>query len=97
MSFHIHKRNADLIFSVIAPSIQIRLWNIESLESLNRTLDRWLEGEIADGERIRRIQWLESTFNQNGEVRLWVDIKTDRDVRRMVHNMFKIILMVVIA
>jgi hypothetical protein len=60
-------------------------------------LNRWLDGEIADDERIRRIQWLESTFNQNGEVREWMDIKTDRDVRRMMHNMFKIVLMVVIA
>lgn len=66
MSFHIHKRNVDLIFSVVASLIKILLRNIDMFESLNRMLDRWLEGKIADGERIRRIQWLESTFNQNG-------------------------------
>ena len=66
-------------------------------ERLNRTLYSWLEGEIVEGERIRRIQWLVSTFNQHGEVREWVDIKTDQDARRMMHYMFKIVLMVVIA
>ena len=69
MSEYIHKQNADLIFSVVASPIKIRLWNIDSFERLNRTLNSWLDGEIGDGERIRRIQWLVSTFNQNGEVR----------------------------
>ena len=69
MSEYIHKRNADLIFFVVASPIKIRLWNIDSFERLNRTLNSWLDGEIGDGERIRRIQWLVSTFNQNGEVR----------------------------
>ena len=68
MSEYIHKRNADLIFLAVHPPIKIQLWNIESFERLNRTLNRWLDGEIAEGERIRRIQWLESTFNQNGEL-----------------------------
>lgn len=70
MSEYIHKRNTNLIFLAVQPLIEIRLWNIESFEPLNRTLNHWLDGEIADGERIRRIQLLESMFNQNGEVRV---------------------------
>ena len=69
MSAYIQKRNADVIFFVVAAPIQVRLWNTDMFERLNRTLYSWLEGEIGEGERIRRIQWLVSTFNQNGEVR----------------------------
>jgi hypothetical protein len=97
MSRYIQKRNADVIFSAVAAPIQVRLWNTDTFERLNRTLYSWLEGEIGEGERIRRIQWLVSTFNQSGEVREWVDIKTDQDARRMMQYMFKIVLMVVIA
>jgi hypothetical protein len=97
MSAYIQKRNADVIFSAVAAPILVRLWNTDTFEHLNRTLYSWLEGEIGEDERIRRIQWLVSTFNQNGEVREWVDIKTDQDARRMMHYMFKIVLIVVIA
>ena len=68
MSAYIQKQNADVIFSAVAAPVQIRLWNTDTFERLNRTLNSWLDGEIADGERIRRIQWLEFTFNQNGKV-----------------------------
>ena len=97
MSAYIQKRNADVIFSVAAAPIQVRLWNTDTFERLNRTLYSWLEEEIGEGEWIRRIQWLVSTFNQHGELRELVDIKTDQDARRMMHYMFKIVLLVVIA
>ncbi len=42
-------------------------------------------------------QWLDTTFNQNGEVRFLVNIKTDRDVHKMMYTCHKIVLMVVIA
>lgn len=52
---YIHKRNIDLIFSAMQPPIKIRFWNIETFERLNRTLNRSLDGEIAEGEKIIRI------------------------------------------
>ena len=79
------------------PPIKIRLWNIETFERLNRTLNHWLNGEIAEDERISRIQWLDTTFNQNGEVLVWVDIKTDKEVYRMMYTNYKIVLMLVVA
>ena len=97
MSAYIQKQSADVIFSAVAAPVQIRLWNTNMFERLNRMLYSWLEGEIGEGERIRRIQWLVSTFNQHGELRELVDIKTDQDARRMMHYMFKIVLLVVIA
>ena len=94
---YIHKRNADLIFSAVQPPMKIRLWNVDTFEHLNRTLNHWLDGDIADCKRIVRIQWLDTMFNQNGEVRFWLDIKTDIDIHMIMYTSHKIALMVVIA
>lgn len=88
---YIHKRNVDVVFSAMQPLIKIRLWNIETFECLNRTLNCWLDGEVAEGEKIRRIQWLESMLNQNGEVHVWVYIKTDINIQKMMYTMYKIV------
>jgi ribosomal protein L39E len=57
----------------------------------------WLDGNIVESKKIRRIQRLDTKFNQNGEVRVWVNVKTDRDVHMMMCSSHKIVLMVVIA
>lgn len=61
--------------------MNIQLWNIETFEHLNRTLMCWLDEDIAEGEKIKRIQKFDTTFNQNGEVRFQVNVKTDREFK----------------
>ena len=58
MSAYIQKRNADVIFSVVATPIHIRLWNTNTFERLNRMLYSWLEGEIGDGEGLEEYNGL---------------------------------------
>lgn len=77
--------------------MKVQLWNIDTFEHLNRTLNRWLDAEITEGEKTKKIQRLNITLNQNGEVRFWMNVKTDRDVHMMMYTSHKIVLMVVIA
>lgn len=49
-------------------------------EHLNRSLICWLDGKIAEGEQIRRIQKLVTVFNNNGESRFGDNIKTEREI-----------------
>lgn len=58
---------------------------------------RWLDGHVVEGEKIRRIQRFDTTFNQNGKVCFCVNVKTDRDVHMMMYSSHEIVLMVVIA
>lgn len=61
-------------------------------EHLNKTLIRWLDRDIEDGEKIRRIQRLHTTFNKNGELRFCVNVKTDKDVHMMMYSSHEIVL-----
>lgn len=85
------------MFSTTKPAMKIRLWNVQTFEHLQRTLIRWLDGDILEGEKIRKIERLVTTHNQNGEVRFWDAVKTDKDVRIMVNESPGIVLMVVIS
>lgn len=86
-----------LVFSPTKSSMKIRLWNVQTFEHLQRSLIRWLDGDILKGEKIRRIERLVTTHNQNGEVLFWDAVKTDRDVRIMINESQEIMLMVVIS
>lgn len=97
ISCYIIKRNVNLIYSAVKPPIKIRLWNTETFEHLQRSLIRWLDGYIADGEKIRRIQRLVTVYNYKGEIRLWNSVKTDTDCCIMIHSCEDIVPMVVIA
>ena len=77
--------------------MKILLWNTETFERLNRSLIRWLNGDIVDGEKIRRIQMFVTVYNDNEESRIGDNVKTDRDVYIMMHNSEEIVLMVVIT
>lgn len=94
---HIVKRNATLVFSATKPPMNIRLWGVQTFEHLQRSLIRWLDGDIPEGEKIRRVQRLVTSCDQNGEVRYWEDVKTDKDVRIMMNLSPEIQLMVVIS
>lgn len=97
MCLYIHKRNVDLIYSAVKPLMKIQFRNIEKFEHLNRILIPWLDGYIAEGEKIIRIQRLGTMFNQNGEVRLWMYVKTVREAHVMMYSSHKIVLMVLIV
>ena len=43
------------------------LWNTQTLEHLKRELNRWLDGEIADGEKIVKIERKVMVAGPNGE------------------------------
>lgn len=54
------RRNEHAFYSKTKTPTKILFWNIQSLEQLERNLNRWLDGEINDGERIRSIERLVS-------------------------------------
>lgn len=56
----------------------------------------WLDGNIGDGEKIRRIERLVTVFNNNEEHHIWGSVKTDSDCRIMMHGLDEIVMMVVI-
>lgn len=78
---YIIKRNPVIVFSPTKPPMNIRLWNVQTFEHLQRSLIRWLDIDILEGEKIRRIERLVTNHNQNGEVRFWDAVKTDKEVR----------------
>lgn len=51
------KKKPILFFSTVKPQ-KIQLWNTKTFEHFRRSLIRWLDREIADGKRIRRIDKL---------------------------------------
>lgn len=85
------------MFSPTKPPMKIQLWNVQTFEHLQRSLIRWLDGDILEGEKIRRIERLVTNHNQNEEVHFWDAVKIDRDVRIMFNESPKIMLMFVIS
>lgn len=64
-------------------------WNIQSFEQLERSLNRWLDGEINDRKKIKSIERLVSyisiAYENNVIQRMWVQVKDDNDVRTMMY------------
>lgn len=60
---YIDKRNYDLIYSVVKSPMKTRLYNIETFKHLNRTLIRWLDEDIVEDGKIKRIQMFDTRFN----------------------------------
>ena len=69
MSPYIHKWNVNLIYMAVKSPMKIRLWNTKTFEHPQWSLISWLDGDIADGEKIRRIQRLATVYNDNEESR----------------------------
>ena len=69
------------------------------MERLKRELMRWLEGDIEDGEQIRRIQRRRTTTSlATGRPNFWLEeVKTDSDVMLMMHGSDEIVLTVIIS
>lgn len=61
----------------------------------------WLDGEINEGEKIRKIERLVSYISiadENNPIqRMWVRVKDDDDVKDMMSGSDDIVLMVVIS
>src|ERR1051325_9338528 len=55
-SFPFMKRDAYVIYSPIKPPVKMLLWNTQTLDHVKRELNRWLDGEIVDGEKIVKIE-----------------------------------------
>ena len=95
------KRDVHVCFSILKPSIKIRLWHTQTFERLKMSLIRWLDGEIQEGEKIRRIVRLVSVFNRANEnsepTRFWESVKIDNDVCDMMFEPDDIVLMVIIS
>src|ERR1043165_4702410 len=75
------RRDGHVIFSPIKPPLQMKFWNIHSLEQLKRELMSWLEGEYKFVEVIRRTQRLRTrTSLETGEtVLLWDEVENNID------------------
>ena len=69
------------------------------MAKLKKELMRWLEGEIEDGDEIRRIQRKRTTMNfATGQPRIWLEeVKTDVDVIAMMYGSDEIVLTVVVS
>lgn len=70
---------------------------METFEHLHMSLICWLDGDIANDEKIRKIQRLVTVYNDNGESRFRDLVKADRDCRIMMHSSDEIVLMVLIT
>ncbi len=93
------KRDGHVIFSPLKPPMEMKFWNIRSLDQLKRSLMSWLEGDYQPGEVIRRIQRLRTRFSfETGEtIRWWVEVESDIDCIQMMHGSDDIVLTVVIS
>ena len=95
------KRDGHVCFSATKAPIKMRLWNIQTLEHLERSLKMWLDGEINEGEKIRKIERLVSYISiadENNPIqRMWVRVKDDDDVKDMMSGSDEIVLVVVIS
>lgn len=79
--------------------MEMKFWNIRSLDQLKRSLMSWLEGDYQPGEVIRRIQRLRtrSSFETGETIRWWVEVESDIDCIQMMHGSDDIVLTVVIS
>ena len=84
------RRWGKVIFSRNKPPMDMLFWNICSLEQLTRELNRWLEGDIPEGEKIRSIERYDFRFG-------WVKIKNDKQAREMMFGVNEIQLIVAIS
>ena len=77
----------------------MKFWHIFTMTKLKKELMRWLEGEIEDGDEIRRIQRKRTTMNfATGQPRIWLEeVKTDVDVIAMMYGSDEIVLTVVVS
>ena len=77
----------------------MKFWHIHSMERLKRELMRWLDGDIVEGEKIRRIQQRRTTTSHvTGRPNVWLEeVKTDIDVMLMMHGSDEIVITVVIS
>ena len=48
----IFSRDGYVIFSATKPAMKMKFWHIHSMERLKRELMRWLDGDIAEGEKF---------------------------------------------
>ena len=99
MAPEIFTRDGYVFFSPIKPPIKMKFWHIHSMERLKRELKLWLDGDIPDGEQIRRIQRRRSaTSLETGRSRTWLEeVEGDRDVMMMMHAPDDIVLVLVIS
>ena len=49
----IFSRDGYVIFSAMKPAMKMKFWHIHSMERLKRELVRWLDGDIAEGEKFK--------------------------------------------
>lgn len=97
-TFPFMKRDATLFFSATKPPLMIKLWNTQTFEQLQRHLIGWLDGNILEGEKIRKIERQVTAKGPNGEVtRSWRAVKNDAGVLMMMLKPDDIVLMVVIS
>ena len=95
----IFSRDGYVIFSATKPAMKMKFWHIHSMERLKRELMRWLDGDIAEGGKIRRIQRRRTTTSHaTGRPNVWLEeVKTDSDVMLMMHGSDEIVLTIVIS
>lgn len=97
------KRGGHVFFSATKAPIKIRLWNIQTVEYLDRSLKLWLDGEINEGEKIKKIErfvsYISIADENNPIQRMWVRVKDDDDddVKDMMFGSDEIVLLVVIS
>ena len=48
----IFSRDGYVIFSATKPAMKMKFWHIHSMERLKRELMRWLDEDIAEGEKF---------------------------------------------
>src|ERR1051325_1480012 len=96
---YIHTRDGYVVFSATKPPMKMKFWHIFTMAKLKKELMRWLEGEIEDGDEIRRIQRKRTTMNfATGQPRIWLEeVKTDVDVIAMMYGSDEIVLTVVVS
>src|ERR1044072_5513855 len=96
---YIYTRDGYVVFSASKPPIKMKFWHIFTMTKLKKELMRWLEGEIEDGDEIRRIQRKRTTMNfATGQPRIWLEeVKTDVDVIAMMYGSDEIVLTVVVS
>ena len=95
----IFTRDGYVIFSATKPAMKMKFWHIHSMERLKRELVRWLDGDIAEGGKIQRIQQRRTTTSHaTGRPNVWLEeVKPDSDVMLMMHGSDEIVLTIVIS
>ena len=96
-TFPYMKRDAELIFSPVKPPMKIKLLNTQTFEHLHRHLEGWLGEEIAQGEKIRKIERLVTVPGLNGPTRSWRLVHNDACVLMMMLQQKDIVLLIVIS